>query len=98
MMTSATTSQRRALTLDRDPLGAEPSLELLADGAQPLGGSRLEAHHEHRLRIRRAEQPPSIAEAHTRAVDIHHLVLRLEVPHRVVDHLEHDLLRDVYAE
>src|SRR5260221_2637685 len=79
---------RRALTSDAHALRPNPALHLVPDLREPFGRARLVAGHENRLRVRRADQPPSIAEQDADSVHVDHVIAGSEVLHGAVHELE----------
>src|SRR5688500_5843003 len=67
---STAISHRRELMLDPHALRAQPGFHRVPDLLQPRGRPCLEAQHEDRLGIRGADQAPSVAEEHARAVHV----------------------------
>src|SRR5215831_21056615 len=83
--TSATMSQRRVVMSDANALRAQPPFHLALNRRQPVGAQRFIASDDHRLGIRCADEPPAVAEQHTDAVDVDHVMTRPEVLHRALD-------------
>src|SRR3954467_2543727 len=78
-------SHRRGVMSDAHALLAEPAFHFAADGREAFLRLGLVSRHDHRLRVRCADQPPAVAEQHPDAIDVDDLVLRLEVLHGLVD-------------
>src|SRR5258708_4941383 len=75
----ARSSMRGAARSDRRAELLEFAFEERSNLAKRLFVVRLEPHHECRLRIGRAHEPPSAGEIDARAVDIDRLVMRPEI-------------------
>src|SRR3954468_1676930 len=88
-------SHRRGVMSDAHALLAKPTFHLAADGRETLLRLGFVARHDHRLRVRCADQAPAIAEQDTDAIDVDDLVLRLEMLHGLVDEGELLLFVDV---
>src|SRR6185436_14402665 len=93
---TATPTRRRLRVVDvtsnLHALGAEPPFHLILDGGQALGRPSFESHHDYRLRVRRANQTPAVAEQNARAVNGDHLVPGGEMFCRLFDDAELDVI------
>src|SRR5215472_3052286 len=78
-----------------DALRREPRFHLAADCRQTIVCLRLEAQHQHGLRIRRPNQSPSVAEEDAHAINVDHVVRLLEVRGRRVHYGELAVVRTV---
>src|SRR5688500_1312985 len=88
-------SRRRAVMSDRYALIAEPLFHLLADRVELALRAGLESHDEDRLRVRGANEAPSVAVQHAHAVDIDYFVNRSEVLSSLLDDSELDVVGTV---
>src|SRR6185503_20512687 len=98
---TATPTRRRLrvvdVTSDLHALGAEPPFHLILDGSQSLSGPRLEPHHDNRLRVRRANQTPAVAEQNSRAVNGDDVIPGREMSYRLFDDAELDVIVTIDA-
>src|SRR4051812_29785823 len=90
-------SHRRGVMSDAHALFAKPALELGPYRVELSFRPGFISRHDHRLRIRRPDQPPPVAEEDAHAVDVDDVVLRPEMLHRLVDEPELLLLVDLDA-
>jgi hypothetical protein len=67
---------------------ADCGFDFLPVFKQQIVRGRFEAQHEYGLRVRSADESPSVWEQHARAIDVHHLVRLAEVPRHVFDDFE----------
>src|SRR5687768_3334045 len=81
-----------------DPLALQPAFHKPADLRQPLRRARLVAGDQHGLGVAGADQAPSVAEEHARAVHVDHLVILAEVLDRAAHDGELGLLRGRVAQ
>src|SRR5215471_13604574 len=93
--TSATMSQRRVVISDANALRAQPPFHLALNRRQPFGVQRFIARDDHRLGIRRTDEPPAVAEQYADAVDVDDVMTRPEVFHRALDEAELELFRHI---
>src|SRR5215218_8903203 len=66
--TIAPMTTRRLVTSDGHALLPQPPFHLAPDLREPLVRARLEAGDEDRLGVRRANEPPAVAEEHADAI------------------------------
>src|SRR5438067_2692431 len=77
--TTPVASRRVLIKSDLYALLPKPSLHFPLDLREVRGGSRLEAHHYHRLRVRCTDQSPTIGKLHPHAIHRYHLVADTEM-------------------
>src|SRR6185503_18795029 len=86
---TATPTRRRLRVVDvtsnLHALGAQPAFHLIPDSGEALCRPRFESHHDHRLRVRRANQTPAVPKQNARAVNGDHLVPGGEIFCRLFD-------------
>src|SRR5216684_3690037 len=79
-------------------VGCQPAFDLRAVHGERFLTRRLEAHDEHRLRIRGTQQPPSFREGDAHAVERKDRILRGEILGGALDDVELLLVRAVNAQ
>src|SRR5437773_10447579 len=95
-----TTPTRRRLrvesvTLNLHALGTQPALHLGLDLLELVFRSGLEAHHQHRLRIRSTNEAPSVTVKNAYTIDSEDVVLRPKILLRFVDDPEFLVVRTI---
>src|SRR5829696_5003938 len=88
---NATMSHRRFVMSHSHALLAQPAFHLATNRRETLGGRGLVPGDDHRLRVRRTDQSPAVAEQNTHPVDVDHVVSRAEVFHGALDEAELEL-------